>query len=122
MGGRTLMAFKAFGKAPSGARLERIQHSPRFHDGVFENPEPTDLRLQGASFGKVLWEFLFKRPATPPSLPARKTDLVALDPGHLVWFGHSSYYLKMPGLAMAVDPVFSGNASPFRFFAKSFPG
>ncbi|HTJ14703.1 MAG TPA: MBL fold metallo-hydrolase [Dinghuibacter sp.] len=118
---RTLMAFKAFGKAPSGARLARMEGSPRFHAGVFENPEPTDMRLQGASFAKVFWEFMTKTPPTP-TLHAVKTDLHLLPEGQMVWFGHSGYYLNLPGLKIAVDPVLSGNASPFRFFAKAFPG
>lgn len=115
------MAFKAFGKAPSGDRLARLERSPHYFNGVFDNPEPTDLRLQGASFGKVLWEFLTKRPATP-TIMAKKTDLRQLTEGQMVWFGHSGYYMNLPGLKIAVDPVLSGNASPFSFFAKAFPG
>ena len=119
------MAFRTFGTAPTGDRLARMERSPRFKDGVFQNPEPTDLRLQGASFGKVLREFLFQKPKNtvpPRPLPSLKTDLGTLNGSHVVWFGHSSYYIRTPELTLAVDPVFSGNASPFSFFAKAFPG
>jgi L-ascorbate metabolism protein UlaG (beta-lactamase superfamily) len=40
----------------------------------------------------------------------------------LVWFGHSSYFMQIDGKKMLVDPVFSGNASPFSFAVKSFKG
>ena len=53
-----------------------------------------------------------------------RTDLRALpDEGvWVVWFGHSSYLLKVEGVTILVDPVFSGHASPVSFLAKAFPG
>ena len=40
----------------------------------------------------------------------------------IVWFGHSSYLIKIKDKHILVDPVFSGHASPFSFTAKSFTG
>jgi L-ascorbate metabolism protein UlaG (beta-lactamase superfamily) len=40
----------------------------------------------------------------------------------LVWFGHSSYFLKAGGYTILVDPVFSNNASPVSFMVKGFRG
>jgi L-ascorbate metabolism protein UlaG (beta-lactamase superfamily) len=40
----------------------------------------------------------------------------------LVWFGHSSYFIQIDGKRILVDPVFSGNASPFSFSIKAFDG
>ncbi|GAB2775786.1 MBL fold metallo-hydrolase [Actinomadura fibrosa] len=40
----------------------------------------------------------------------------------IVWFGHSSYFIHVDRFNILVDPVFSGNASPFRFFGKAFDG
>lgn len=126
------MIIKALGTKPTGDRLARMQRSPHYKDGVFQNPEPTDLRLQGASFGKVLWEYLFQKPknTTPPAaLPSVKPVLNALEPGtQFVWFGHSSYLIKSRDViksgevTLLVDPVFSGHASPFAFTTKAFPG
>lgn len=122
------MVIRTFGATPTGDRLARMRRSPHYMDGVFQNPEPTDMRLQDASFGKLLWEFIFKKPkdGIPPApLPLVKTALNALEYGEtpqFVWFGHSSYYIKSTEATILVDPVFSGNASPFAFFAKAFPG
>jgi L-ascorbate metabolism protein UlaG (beta-lactamase superfamily) len=122
------MGIRTFGATPTGDRLERMHRSPHYKDGVFENPVPTDMRLQDASFGKLLWEFLFNKPkdTVPPAPPPLvKTTLNALEYGEapqFVWFGHSSYYIKSREATLLVDPVFSGNASPFSFFAKAFPG
>ena len=70
---------------------------------------------------------MISRPANvSPSaeIPNIRTDLRNLNDKNatLVWFGHSSYFLQVNGFKILVDPVFSGNASPFRFFGKAFPG
>ncbi|SFW51899.1 L-ascorbate metabolism protein UlaG, beta-lactamase superfamily [Sinomicrobium oceani] len=116
-----------FGKAPSGARLERMKQSPNYKDGVFENRTFTPTLTEGYSFAGVLYDFLFgKKPGGTPedSIPSVKTDLKALpsDRNVLVWFGHSSYFLQADGLKILVDPVFSGNASPVPGSTKAFKG
>ncbi|MEI6946296.1 MBL fold metallo-hydrolase [Paraflavisolibacter sp. H34] len=116
-----------FGKAPSGARLERIKRSPHFRDGQFHNLSHTPALTEGATYTGVLKQFLFGRNqrGTPAdSLPSRKTDLLGLDPQEdiLVWFGHSSYFLQVGGKRFLVDPVLSGRASPVWFTTRSFTG
>jgi L-ascorbate metabolism protein UlaG (beta-lactamase superfamily) len=116
-----------FGKAPSGDRLERIKQSPNYRDGAFQNLSHTPALSEEANYFGVMYEFLFKksnRTSPADSIPSTKTDLIGLDPGEdvLVWFGHSSYYMQIDGVRMLVDPVFSGNASPFSFAAKAFKG
>lgn len=118
--------FPQFGKVPTGERLRRIQQSPNYRDGSFQNLLPTEMSLKDVSFFKVLREFMRKPASAVPSrpLPLVRTDLGALpvDLVSIVWFGHSSYLIKVAGITILVDPVFSRNASPFRFFAKAFPG
>ncbi len=116
-----------FGKAPSGARLERMQRSPHYKNGRFENIHFTPDLTEGHSMGKVMYEFLFKKfPHTRPAvaIPAVKTDLHAFNKTDdiLVWFGHSSYYLQVNGKCFLIDPVFSGNASPVPGSNKAFSG
>ncbi len=55
---------------------------------------------EGVGYGKVFYEFFFKKTANNiPSkpLPSIKTDLLNLAPHEnvLVWFGHSSYFIKV---------------------------
>jgi L-ascorbate metabolism protein UlaG (beta-lactamase superfamily) len=118
--------FPVFGKAPAGERLQRIRQSPNYKQDHFENLIPTEVTLKGTSLVKLLSEYR-KRPAdTAPAdpIPSVHTDLRALpaDTDSVVWFGHSSYLLKINGLYILVDPVFSGHASPVSFMAKAFPG
>jgi L-ascorbate metabolism protein UlaG (beta-lactamase superfamily) len=118
--------FPVFGKAPAGTRLQRIRQSPNYKQDHFENPVPTEVTLKGTSLFKMLSEYRNRPSDTAPNhpLPAVRTDLRALpaDKDWVVWFGHSSYLLKIDGLHILVDPVFSANASPVSFLAKAFPG
>lgn len=116
-----------FGRTPRGKRLERMQKSPNFKDGKFQNISFTPSITEGYSMSGVLYKFLIKKfPRTKPAvkLPSVKTDLKSLDLSKdlLVWFGHSSYYFQLKGKRFLVDPVFSGNASPIPFSNRSFAG
>ncbi len=116
-----------FGKAPSGARLEKMKLSPRYKDGAFQNLSNTPALSEGASYYKVLKQFFFeksKRSAPGEVLPAKKVDLKVLDPMEevMIWFGHSSYFMQLNGKKILVDPVFSGAASPVSFTTKAFKG
>lgn len=118
--------MKSFGKLPSGSRLERIHKSAHYREGSFQNLMPTRMLAEGVSYPKMIIDFFSKgnnrEPINP--LPAINTDLKSLksnDPV-LVWFGHSSYLLKINGLTILVDPVFSDRPSPFQFIGKrKFP-
>lgn len=63
--GYLILHSPSFGALPSGARLERIQHSPNYRDGRFQNRYPMPQAMQTSSMGdriKILWKFLFDRP------------------------------------------------------------
>ena len=117
----------SFGKSPAGNRLHRIQQSPHFRDGQFQNLHPTPNLTEGVSGRQILAELLFhrnKKRRPHQALPAEKTNLLSLQPDRnlLVWFGHSSYFLQIDGKKILVDPVLSGSASPIRALNRSFPG
>jgi L-ascorbate metabolism protein UlaG (beta-lactamase superfamily) len=120
------MGQKIFGKLPSGERLERIQQSPQYKDGAFSNFSPTPVMAEDSSFWKTLHSYLKKPKDTRPAseIPSIRTDLHGLPDVSpvLVWFGHSSYLLRINGLNILVDPVFSGNAAPVSFMVKAYPG
>lgn len=105
--------------------LRRIQQSPNFKNGVFQNEEPTEVMLKGKFFG-TLNDFFSKPKTVIPqhSLPAVKTDLKNLPDAQpvVVWFGHSSYLIRYQGFTILVDPLLQSHASPVSFFGKPFPG
>jgi len=115
------------GKNPSGERLKKVQQSPNYHDDIFQNQSLTLVMAEKGAFFKTFKKFLNKPKNTvpPKPLPSIKTDLKNLPDGNpvLVWFGHSSYLIKINRKHILVDPVFSGYASPFKFkSAKNFEG
>lgn len=116
-----------FGKAPGGARLERIRQSPNFKNGKFQNLSHTPTLAEGHNYFEVIYENYFKnKPRHYPEdlIPSVKTDLLHLpiDRDVLVWFGHSSYFMQIDGKRILVDPVFSGSASPLPGTVKAFKG
>lgn len=120
------MQQKMFGKNPGTEASERINVSANYKNGVFQNISPTGVLRKGASYPRMIKEFLNKPKETNPLLPVPsvKTNLNNLndeDPV-VVWFGHSSYLIKHRRTTVLVDPVFSGHASPFSFSIKAFPG
>lgn len=116
-----------FGRLPEGDRLARIGGSANYRDGQFHNQVPI-VRIVTGNSGLSAWiEFLFnkKSDTVPPApVPAVKTDLKALgkDRDVVVWLGHSSYFVRMGGKTLLVDPVFSANASPVPLTTRAFDG
>jgi L-ascorbate metabolism protein UlaG (beta-lactamase superfamily) len=119
--------LKAMGKNPEGDRLKRIEKSPNYRDGIFQNQSETLVMAEKGSFFKTFMKFLNKPKDTKPPrpLPSVKTDLKNLPNGKpvIIWFGHSSYLIKIDGKHILVDPVFSGYTAPFKMkSAKNFDG
>ncbi len=120
------MLKKAFGKIPAGERLQRIQQSPNYKNDSFQNLSHTPVLAEDSSYWKTLKAYFNKPKDTRPPvpLPFVQTNLNQLpgDAPVIVWFGHSSYLLRIHGINILVDPVFSGSAAPVSFMVKAYPG
>lgn len=121
------MQQAVFGKDPSGDRLERIKKSSHYKDGSFVNTHDTPMLSPDASYPKMMYNFFLGKPknAEPDiTIPSVQTNLKSLKEATpvIVWFGHSSYLIKINGKNFLMDPVLSGNASPVSFVGKSYPG
>src|SRR5436190_2297511 len=120
------MSLKIAGRLPSGKLLERIKRSPNYKDGAFQNLSLTPMKPERISYWKMIREFYKKHPNKTPSkkIPSIKTDLNKINSSGpvLIWFGHSSYFIRIGNKNFLIDPVFSGNASPLSFMIKAFPG
>lgn len=112
-----------FGKNPTGERLARIEKSPHYQNGEFQNLDPVPNHTSFSKFFEILYKnfFVEHKDKTPlKKIPAVKTDLKNLKDNSLVWLGHSSYFLKIEGKNILIDPVFNP-ASPFSLMVKPFP-
>jgi L-ascorbate metabolism protein UlaG (beta-lactamase superfamily) len=118
-----------FGRLPKDLRLQKIQQLPNYRDGALQNQSITPMQPEGVSFFKVLKAFLFeKHPNKSPDkalqfvIPNLSGSPKSSAP-EIIWFGHSSYLIKINGLRILVDPVFSITPSPFSFIgSKAFKG
>jgi L-ascorbate metabolism protein UlaG (beta-lactamase superfamily) len=120
------MSLKITGKLPSGKYLEKLKQSPNHKRGAFQNLSHTPMKPDDISYWKMMREFFKKNKDTAPPglLPSVKTDLNKLSSAKpvIVWFGHSSYLIRIENKNFLIDPVFSGNAAPLSFMVKAFPG
>lgn len=113
-----------FGATAKGGRLIRMEAAPNYRNGAFENLEHTPSFAEGTGFSDVLKTFFGKDKRNVPDheIPVIRTDLHALPASgnYYVWFGHSSYLLRLDGKTILVDPVFSKYATPVRVSIRAF--
>jgi L-ascorbate metabolism protein UlaG (beta-lactamase superfamily) len=113
--------MKSMGRRPEGARLERMQASPRFTDGVFRNLHPISPGLRDPSVPMpTLREFLCggerrvprgPLPSVNPLEPWRRPATSGL---RVTWLGHSTLLIEIDGYRVLTDPVWGPRASPSR--------
>lgn len=120
-----ILSQPCFGRNPRGQRLERVKQSPFYKDGQFQNEDTTVLMTGKSSF----WDMITGRKKSKRLVPKDgEVPLVKSDLKHLpeqgdlyIWFGHSSFLLRLSGKMILVDPVFV-SFSPVGFIGKAFPG
>ena len=113
----------AFGGDSTGERLERIQHSPNFADGSFQNPVGVAVGVSGSrlEFAKTYFrkeQKALRSPAgTIPVHPTTLADIArpAASGLRLTWMGHSSVLAEIDGSRVLFDPVWGERCSPFSF-------
>ncbi len=124
---------KKIGRIPQGERLERVQQSPNYYDGQFQNLSSTTTtnnsdKKKRRSILRLAYRWVFAKEAAgvrpDNAIPTVKTDLHTLNPQEdlVVWFGHSSTFLQVDGKRILIDPVFSKAASPVFFANRAFKG
>ena len=110
----------AFGAAPEGERLARVERSPHYADGQFRNALPT--AEDGFSLD-VMVEFFaggsdHRQPDEAVPVASRTAADFAERPDGLrvTWFGHSTLLVEVEGARVLVDPVWGDRASPSSWF------
>ena len=107
------LAWEGMGLAAAGERLERMQRSAQYRDGVFHNAQPLWNDYLGS-----LTTFMDLSPVAVPAEPLPVHEgtaaTLATPPGRLrvTWLGHSTTVIEMGGQRLLTDPVFGGFTSP----------
>lgn len=125
IGGFLYLYHPRFGASAEGERLARMELSPNYKDGAFDNIEYTPALAEGVTYTDLLKSFFFEkkvRVVPKDIIPVVETDLhhLPLDSNLYIWFGHSSYLLQLDNKKILVDPVFSQYATPVRISVKAF--
>lgn len=107
------------GRKPKGERLEKILQSENFREGIFQNVEETNMdRPPFEGIREMMKKKADQRPSG--SLPSLPIDLsryknASDDETLITWLGHSTVLIKINGVTIITDPVFSIRASMFQF-------
>ncbi len=121
-------AWTPTGTRAAGARLERMEASPRYHEGRFHN----DLPRQEPPFWPIARRWFMeegdavREPKVPPAVLTRTADEFRTPPRdglRVTWLGHSSMLIEIDGMKVLTDPVWGERASPFSFYGpkRFFP-
>ena len=107
-------AWQGLGHRATGERRARMERSPQWKDGAFENPEPI-VNLLGPMMSGAF-------NVSPDAEPHEPVDALTVDPAsyatppesglRITWFGHSSTLIEVDGLRILTDPVWSERVSP----------
>jgi L-ascorbate metabolism protein UlaG (beta-lactamase superfamily) len=109
---------KALGRKATGARLERMESSPRWIEGAFRNVHPVLPGLRSAPMPFL--EFFCPREQRSPRAPLPTTDprpTWATRPTtglRSTVLGHSTVLFEIGGARILTDPIWSPRASPMR--------
>lgn len=113
--------MKSFGSKAKGARLERMQASPRWAGEGFRNVHPILPGLRDPSAPMPSWgDFLCARERGVPARPLPAVSPLQTwrsKPGsglRVTWLGHSTVLIEIDGMRVLTDPVWGPRASPLR--------
>lgn len=110
----TALAWRGLGHRASGERRTRMERSPEWRAGHFENPQPLVNDLWGG--------LVAMRDASPVSAPTAPLSPQNIDPARfksaptsglrITWMGHSTTLVEIDGVTLLLDPVWSTRPSP----------
>ncbi len=127
--------FASFGRAPAGARLERVRSAPQYDAEAqkFANSIAT-RQVQPENQLPLLRETFFgdqvRTPQTPLPIISEVAAALATPPEtglRVTWLGHSTLLIEIDGFTLLTDPIWSRYASPStiigptRFHAPPLP-
>jgi len=113
----TSARFRAFGAAPEGKTLQRIEASPQFTRGAFRNAEPTVVMRASTwdSTRRWLSGTEMRTPSCPLPLAGDTAKRLAEPPAsglRVTWLGHSTTLVEIDGFRILTDPNWSERSSP----------
>ncbi|MFC3745220.1 MBL fold metallo-hydrolase [Paenibacillus sp. GCM10012306] len=115
-----LSYYPPLGGKSSADSQQRIHESANFVDGKFRNQIPTPMDYSLKDTAGALYDTIKGNPNGRPkvTLPMEVFNAKAFSDSNedqVIWFGHSTLLMKVSGMKLLIDPVFSKYASPVSF-------
>lgn len=107
-------AWVPMGKGPDAQRFARMQASPQWGDGIFENVQP--MWNDYAGMFSAPPEGAVASPQSPIPVVNQDGSVYRTPPEsglRVTWMGHSSILLEIDGKRVLFDPILEGRAFPF---------
>lgn len=106
--------WRAFGARATGERRAKMEASPQWEDGHFENPQPLWNDPWGM-VGGLAKASAYGSPAQPLVVEQVEPARFQTPPPtglRVTWFGHSSLLVEIDGHRVLTDPVWGARTSP----------
>ncbi|MBN1950085.1 MAG: MBL fold metallo-hydrolase [Bacteroidales bacterium] len=108
-----------FGRNPDKVRMTKLAKNARYEKGRFLNEKDVPVLLPKSQTRMIgMWFKKVEERSPEYSLPSIMPDFSSTLADSLIsitWLGHSSVYIRMGGLTVLTDPVFSKRVSPVPF-------
>ncbi|PCJ94511.1 MAG: hypothetical protein COA50_12175 [Flavobacteriaceae bacterium] len=111
--------YPSFGGNPNKESMNKMKSVPNYKDGKFSNIEKVKEDFSWDDYKKMFGKMIKGNPNRKPnkSLPVlkwNKSELEALkkEETTAVWYGHSTFFLKMNGKNILIDPMFGDYPAP----------
>lgn len=111
----------AFGRSAEGPRRARMERSPQWSDGSFENPEPLWNDRTGMLTGSMSGS-TERAPSAPLPVVRGGAERFATPPPsglRITWLGHSTLLVEIDGHRVLTDPVWGERTSPVDWMGPS---
>lgn len=106
-----------FGGRPNAEQKKKYALAPNYSNGKFINQTNTEMHMDLATIASVLRDQVKGIPNSRPSspLPIVPVDSLYIQENmanSIIWFGHSSFFVKLNGLTILIDPMFGDAPAP----------
>ncbi len=116
LGALAVDVWTGLGTSARGDRLARMQASPEWSEGHFENSLPTTKMDTWTATMRWVQGADFTAPEAPLAVVQKPNLSKPPTTGlRVTWFGHSSMLVELDGLRFLTDPVWSERCSPSSF-------
>ena len=115
-----VVGYKKYKPLGGAADASRWQKSKNYKKSIFVNQIPTSMAMSFKDVYLIIRERMRRTTLRQPKTPLKsntvdlKAFMEATQP-QLVWLGHSTVLIKVNGITILTDPMFSDRASPFSF-------